>query len=70
MQKRNEDILPYIKKYIMKEKRVKYLALKLELDKDLSLLKDEVKEFGLYNIKIQNCAELSIYCHNFIKEMY
>src|SRR6266542_3941103 len=44
VQKRNEDILPYIKKYIMKEKRVKYLALKLELDKDLSLLKDEVKE--------------------------
>ncbi|CAB4403446.1 unnamed protein product [Rhizophagus irregularis] len=47
------DILPYIKEYIMKKKRVKYLGFKVK-DVDLFSLKDEVKEFELYNIKVQN----------------
>jgi hypothetical protein len=49
MKKDSEDILPYIKEYIMKKKRVKYLAIY-----DLFLMEDEVKEFELYNIKVQD----------------
>ncbi|PKC72622.1 hypothetical protein RhiirA1_452137 [Rhizophagus irregularis] len=68
-----EDILPYIKKYIMKSKRVEYLAIVgafLREDEDLFSLKDEVKEFELHNIKVLNYYELKIDCYNFIKEMY
>uniref|UniRef100_U9UQU9 Uncharacterized protein n=1 Tax=Rhizophagus irregularis (strain DAOM 181602 / DAOM 197198 / MUCL 43194) TaxID=747089 RepID=U9UQU9_RHIID len=36
----DEDILPYIKKYIMEKKRVKYLAVEVK-NKDLFSLKDE-----------------------------
>ncbi|PKC59358.1 hypothetical protein RhiirA1_469577 [Rhizophagus irregularis] len=55
VQEKVKDILPYIKEvkeYIMKKKRVKYLAILINC-KDLVSLKDEVKEFELYNIKIQ-----------------
>ncbi|GET58313.1 hypothetical protein GLOIN_2v1791175 [Rhizophagus irregularis DAOM 181602=DAOM 197198] len=51
------DILPYIKEYVMKKKRVKYLAIKntiqgcVDMKMDLFDLKDEVKEFKLHNIK-------------------
>ncbi|EXX69366.1 uncharacterized protein OCT59_007910 [Rhizophagus irregularis] len=71
MQENNDDdniILPYIKEYIMKEKRVEYLAIKdifLEKDPryavecgDLSNLKDFVEEFKLYDIKVQNYYDL------------
>ncbi|RGB25973.1 hypothetical protein C1646_771028 [Rhizophagus diaphanus] len=55
MQVENDDILPFIKKYIMRKNRVKYLAiLKTFLNSvDLFSLKDEVKEFELYDIKIK-----------------
>ncbi|PKY58736.1 hypothetical protein RhiirA4_550144 [Rhizophagus irregularis] len=52
------NILPYIKKFIMKEKRVKYLAIKSFDNIDLSTLEDEVNEFYLYNIKVLNFCEL------------
>ncbi|CAB4430725.1 unnamed protein product [Rhizophagus irregularis] len=52
------DILPYIKEYIMKKKRVKYLAIMNTFiednatvnikSEDLFSLKNEVKEFELY----------------------
>ncbi|EXX74999.1 uncharacterized protein OCT59_009601 [Rhizophagus irregularis] len=61
----DEDILPYIKKYIMEKKRVKYLAVEVK-NKDLFSLKDEVKEFKLYNIEIQNYDKLAIYYCDFI----
>jgi hypothetical protein len=54
-----EDILPYIKEYIMKKKRVKYLAYKDVLNdrfnqcKELFSMKDEVEKFELYDIKVQ-----------------
>ncbi|PKK66433.1 hypothetical protein RhiirC2_784780 [Rhizophagus irregularis] len=81
------EILPYIKKYIMKEKRVKYLAISDAIYskytcfsdkyyfeyKDLFSLKDEVKEFELYNIKIQKYDDLVISSRlnllNFIKRL-
>ncbi|RGB39173.1 hypothetical protein C1646_812168 [Rhizophagus diaphanus] len=51
-EKKGEDILPYIKEYIMKKKRVKYLAV---YDyQDLIFLKDEVNEFKLHNIRIES----------------
>ncbi|PKC50662.1 hypothetical protein RhiirA1_485667, partial [Rhizophagus irregularis] len=49
------DILPFIKEYIMKKKRVKYLAIKGSslVNKELISHKDVVDEFKLYNIKVQ-----------------
>ncbi|RIA85784.1 hypothetical protein C1645_879078 [Glomus cerebriforme] len=73
MQVGSENILPYIKKYIMKEKRVKYLAIRenfVEENRDLFFLKDEVKIFELYNIKIQKYYDLKIQVYNFINEIY
>ncbi|EXX62250.1 hypothetical protein RhiirA1_539860 [Rhizophagus irregularis] len=47
------DIYPYIKEYIMKKKRVKYLAISEISDKkNWFSLKDIVKEFKLYDIQI------------------
>ncbi|CAB5212228.1 unnamed protein product [Rhizophagus irregularis] len=59
--KMNNDILPYIKKYIMKEKRVRYLNFR-NFNKELFDLNDEVKEFRLYDIRVQK------YCNNFIED--
>ncbi|PKY24222.1 hypothetical protein RhiirB3_438701 [Rhizophagus irregularis] len=58
----SDDILPCIKKYIMKEKRVAYLAVKVffissnrvTTIKDLFHSKDEVEEFKLYDIQVTN----------------
>jgi hypothetical protein len=73
MQEESDDILPIIKKYIMRKKKVKYLAIVktfLEKSEDLFSLKDEVKEFELYDIKVQNYNEQNIDCYKFIKESY
>ncbi|GBB92382.1 hypothetical protein RclHR1_00200015 [Rhizophagus clarus] len=73
MQVGSEDILPYIKEYIMKEKRVKYLAIKedfAEESRDLFFSKDEVKNFESYDIKVQNYCDLKIQIYNFINKMY
>ncbi|CAB4431927.1 unnamed protein product [Rhizophagus irregularis] len=55
----SDDILHYIKEYIMKEKRVKYLAIK-DSEKELFDLKDEVREFKLHNIIVRRHSVLSI----------
>ncbi|GBB86044.1 hypothetical protein RclHR1_01250007 [Rhizophagus clarus] len=68
----SENILPVIKKYIMKEKRVNYLAVEevfLYKREELFSLKDEVKEFELNNIIIQSYDDLDIQIYEFIKEM-
>ncbi|POG72294.1 hypothetical protein GLOIN_2v1773812 [Rhizophagus irregularis DAOM 181602=DAOM 197198] len=74
----NNDIyiLPYIKEYIMKKKRVKYLAIKNTFtlgfngnDIDLSNSKDEVKEFKSHNIKVQSYINLSTNIYNFVNEI-
>ena len=65
-----EDILSNIKEYIMKKKRVKYLAIKNTTGvKNLFSLKDEVKEFKLHSIRVQHYDDLCIYVDEFIKEI-
>ncbi|PKK57977.1 hypothetical protein RhiirC2_797069 [Rhizophagus irregularis] len=69
----SQDILPYIKEYIVKKKRVKYLAI---LDVfcgkgvDLFSLKDEVKEFQLYDIQVLDYYDSIIDIYDLIKETY
>jgi hypothetical protein len=71
----SEEILPYIKEHIMKKKRVNYLAFMNALDgryfqqKDLFTMDDEVKEFELYNIKVQAYYKSMINVYNFIKKI-
>ncbi|CAB5189636.1 unnamed protein product [Rhizophagus irregularis] len=67
--------LEYLK-YIMKKERVKYLAIKNTFiirynrkNVDLSDLKDEVKEFKLYNIKVLNYNDLSTDIYRYINEI-
>ncbi|PKY62508.1 hypothetical protein RhiirA4_489081 [Rhizophagus irregularis] len=43
----------------MKKKRIKYLAI-INFTTDLFSFKDEVKEFELYNIKIQKYRDLVV----------
>ncbi|RGB27001.1 hypothetical protein C1646_769697 [Rhizophagus diaphanus] len=65
------SILPHIKEYIMKKKRVKYLSFidcDFGCDKDLFSLKDEVKEFSLYNIKVKSYYNELIDVYYFTKE--
>jgi hypothetical protein len=75
-----QDILPFIKKYIMKKKRVKYLAISDSSReyifgsysyniKELFSLKYEVDEFRLYNIEVQSYSSLKIDSYNYIKEI-
>ncbi|PKC57924.1 hypothetical protein RhiirA1_541359 [Rhizophagus irregularis] len=73
-----QDILPYIKEYIMKKKRVKYLAIINSFErsddgtydhKELFSLKDEVDEFELYNIRVQNYYDSLINMYKFIKQI-
>jgi len=69
----DDDILPCIKKYIMKKKRSKYLALRIGIESkcsELFSLEDEVKEFELHNIRVQNYFDLYIYGYNLIEEIY
>ncbi|GBC47942.2 hypothetical protein GLOIN_2v1779700 [Rhizophagus irregularis DAOM 181602=DAOM 197198] len=54
-------------KYIMKEKRVEYLAIK---DSYLEYDLREVKDFRLYNIELRNYDNLYIQAVNYVKEMY
>ncbi|PKY29881.1 hypothetical protein RhiirB3_484888 [Rhizophagus irregularis] len=61
----NENVLPCIKEYVMKEKRVSYLAMEnLPVTnnerRDLYYLKDEVKEFKLYDIQVKKYNYLCI----------
>ncbi|GBC02660.1 hypothetical protein RclHR1_04740003 [Rhizophagus clarus] len=69
-----EDILSYIKEYIMKEKRVEYLAYSeygfSSIMDDLFSLKDEVNEFKLYNIKVRRYCDLYIRTYDFVNNYY
>ncbi|PKK59599.1 hypothetical protein RhiirC2_794617, partial [Rhizophagus irregularis] len=64
-----QDILTLIKTYIMKKKRVKYLAINESNIKELISLKDEVNEFKLYNIEVKSYSGLLINSYNYIKEI-
>ncbi|RIA81875.1 hypothetical protein C1645_809861 [Glomus cerebriforme] len=67
-----QDILPYIEEFIMKKRRVKYLAFKEDYMRvrDLFLLKDHVKKFESYNIEVQNYDDLNINWYKYIEETY
>ncbi|EXX69368.1 uncharacterized protein OCT59_007908 [Rhizophagus irregularis] len=78
--KESQDILPSIKEYIMKKKRVRYLAISEPsfetsfynfnlYGKELISLEDEVREFELYNIKVQSYYSSVINVFNFVKEI-
>jgi hypothetical protein len=70
-------ILSYMKEYIMKKKRTRYLAF-LDCfytqgrtkDDDLASLKNELEEFRLHNIIVKNYHDLNTEVHNFIIKMY
>ncbi|PKC65031.1 hypothetical protein RhiirA1_461599 [Rhizophagus irregularis] len=71
----SEDIFPYIREYIVKRKRVKYLSIlesfygKYE---DLFSLKEVVEEFEFYSIQVLNYDDLFIDIYdfiNFVKEI-
>ncbi|CAB4433258.1 unnamed protein product [Rhizophagus irregularis] len=66
----SDNILHYIKEYIMKKKRVKYLAIMdCNKKKELFDLKDEVREFELHNIKVRRYSDLDIDVYDFIKNI-
>ncbi|GES91806.1 hypothetical protein GLOIN_2v1776889 [Rhizophagus clarus] len=63
-----DGMINYIKKYIMKEERVRYLAFQNNPDNgELFYLEDEVKEFKSHNITIQKYNDLYISFFNMIK---
>ncbi|GET03483.1 hypothetical protein GLOIN_2v1784886 [Rhizophagus clarus] len=69
----SESIYPSIEEYIMKKRRVKYLAVKDFYNgkfEDLFFLKDKVKEFQLHDIQILGYCHLVIDVYNFINETY
>ncbi|CAB5126232.1 unnamed protein product [Rhizophagus irregularis] len=69
----SQDILPYIKEYIMKKKRVKYLAILESFQfrgEDLFTLKDKAKEFQLHDIQVLNYHDLVINVYDFINKTY
>ncbi|PKC13427.1 hypothetical protein RhiirA5_69654 [Rhizophagus irregularis] len=55
-------MLHYTKEYIMRKERVKYFAFRFYTNKwdELYDLEDEVKEFSLHNIVVQNYNDLKI----------
>ncbi|GES79123.1 hypothetical protein GLOIN_2v1774375 [Rhizophagus clarus] len=68
-----DNILSLIEDYIVKMRKVKYLALKEDFieGRDLFLLKDHVKKFDLYNIKVQSYNDLDAYNgYKHVKETY
>jgi hypothetical protein len=69
-----QNILPCIKKYVMKEKMVAYLAIEYLLPhngeiKDLFYSKDEVDEFKFYDIQVTSHNDLCSKIHDFINEL-
>jgi hypothetical protein len=72
--KKGDNILPCIKKYVMKEKRVTYLAFENyeSTGKKLHLsdLKDEVEEYKFYGIQVKNYNDLCIEICDYIVKLY
>ncbi|RGB32954.1 hypothetical protein C1646_762270 [Rhizophagus diaphanus] len=69
MQKDKNNILTYIKEYIMKEKRVRYLNFSILNYEDLFYFNEEVKEFKLHNIEVQRYSDLYIDIHRFAQKL-
>ncbi|PKC70171.1 hypothetical protein RhiirA1_455116, partial [Rhizophagus irregularis] len=66
----DEDIIPYIKEYIVKKKRVDYLAIieSIKFGRFYSLWY-EMKGFELYGIQVLNYFDLSIDLFEFVQEL-
>jgi hypothetical protein len=67
--KESENIFPYIEEYIVKKKRVNYLAISetfRETNEELFYLKDKVEEFQLYDIQVVNYDDLVINIYDFV----
>ncbi|GET62325.1 hypothetical protein GLOIN_2v1869164 [Rhizophagus irregularis DAOM 181602=DAOM 197198] len=70
----SEDIFPYIEEYIIKKKRIKYLAILQTFltsfltapRKNLFDLKDKVDYYKLYDIQVLDCYSSSINIEKFI----
>ncbi|RGB26353.1 hypothetical protein C1646_770530 [Rhizophagus diaphanus] len=67
-QKVNYDLLPYLKKYIMKEKRVRYFNFR-NLNKELFDYRDIVKEFKSHNIRVQKYYNLQFDMYHFMQNL-
>ncbi|RGB39186.1 hypothetical protein C1646_754854 [Rhizophagus diaphanus] len=67
---KNNGIFHYIKEYILKKRRTKYLAILESPNEDLFSLKDKVKECELYDIQVLNYKDLRINTKNFLKENF
>jgi hypothetical protein len=65
----SEDIFPYIKEYIMKKKRVKYLSITGIDGYYLFFMKDEVEELKLHGIQVKRYNNLLIDIEVFIKSL-
>jgi hypothetical protein len=67
---KDDNIIPCIKKYVMKEKRVKYLAFEDRKPtgerSHLSDYENEVEEFKYYGIQVKNYDDLSIKVYDYI----
>ncbi|GBB86052.1 hypothetical protein RclHR1_01250015 [Rhizophagus clarus] len=63
----SKDIFPYIEEYIMKKKKVKYLAILGIFDEDLFFLKDKVDEFKLHDIHVLRYYDSILDIYDFIK---
>jgi hypothetical protein len=69
----NINILSYIEEYIMKKRRIRYLAIAETFDgksNDSLALKNQAKKFESYNIEIRNYDDLCIRIWDYVKEMY
>jgi hypothetical protein len=68
-----ESVLPCIKKFVLEEKKVMYLAMEEcfydEKRINLFTLKDEAKEFQLHNIRIQYYDDLFINIYDFVNDI-
>ncbi|PKK68799.1 hypothetical protein RhiirC2_781800 [Rhizophagus irregularis] len=66
-----QDILPCIKEFVMKKKRVKYLSIQdfFSFDGHIEYLQDKVKEFRSYNIKVQSYNSLVIDIYDYMREI-
>ncbi|POG71800.1 uncharacterized protein OCT59_000165 [Rhizophagus irregularis] len=74
MQDEGESILFYIKEYIMRKERVKYLAFSEcfpydDTARELFSLEDEVNEFRLHNVIVQRYDDLCISIHGIIYDL-
>ncbi|UZO26881.1 uncharacterized protein OCT59_019093 [Rhizophagus irregularis] len=70
MREDKDNILTYIKEYIMKEKRVRYLSFSIYYNyEELFHFSKEVKEFKLHNIEVQSYSDLYIDIYRFAQKL-